>query len=375
MSWLDCPRSGDASDPRTRISSTQQKATSMRTRRILPLAVTMLLLLAACGDDGDSSSSSGSSGGGGGDDATELPVARLQGLSGGTGAVALKVMEMRGLDEKHGFEGDFQYVAADAALQNFLNGESDVSFDAGPLDLAIAANSGEDVVAMGPAITNAVRIIVREDSDIETIDDLVGKKLGQYGDDSTGSLYVAYLLDRFHDIDYYEDFELVTQAPPALLPLLETGQVDAVLNFQPHLANAATTIGTRVIYDPDLEWREETGGRLWSTLQASRVSWIEANRELAASINAAWCEAAEWMNANIDELVSEPEYVELFGLEGEALETLAEQMKADDPFFGCEWDDELQAGMESIVAGVAEQGTLFTEAPAGLFLPLDEIAG
>lgn len=354
-----------------RIHSTKQKATTMRTRRFLPLAVAMLLLLAACGDD-DPSGSPGPDGGSG---STELPVARLQGLSGGTGAVALKVMEVRGLDEKHGFKGDFQYVAADAALQNFLNGESDISFDAGPLDLAVAANSGEDVVAMGPAITNAVRIIVREDSDIETIEDLVGKKLGQYGDDSTGSLYVAYLLDRFHDIDYYEDFELVTQAPPALLPLLETGQVDAVLNFQPHLANAATTIGTRVIYDPDLEWREATGGRLWSTLQASRVSWIEENLELAGNVHDAWCEAVEWMNANIDELVSEPEYVELFGLEGEALETLAEQMEADDPFFGCEWDDELQAGMESIVAGVAEQGVLFTEAPQGLFRPLEEIAG
>jgi len=335
-----------------------------------------LLLAAACGSDDDSS---GADPGGAPSteqgDGADRPVVRLQGLSGGTGAVALKVIELRGLDEKYGFKGEFQYIPADAALQNFLAGESDVSFDAGPLDLAIAANEGEDVVAMGPAITNAVRVIVREDSDVQSIEDLVGKRFGQYGDDSTGSLYLAYLLERFYGIDYFEDFELVTQAPPALIPLLETNQIDAALNFQPHLANAATSLGTRVVYDPDDEWQEETGGRLWSTLQATRVSWIEANPELAEGVHDAWCEAATWMNENIDELVSEPEYIDLFGLEGEALTTLAEQMREDDPFFGCDWNDELVDGLDQIVSGVAEQGALFSEVPAGLFRTIDEIVG
>lgn len=357
----------------------------MTVRRLIGVLLALALVAAACtGDDDDTEAT---------DDGTEtteaqadtdtepdddaaedLGTARLQGLNGGTGAVMLRIMEDQELDAEHGFEGDFQYVAAPAALQNFLGGESDVSFDVGPPDLAVLANEGEDVVAMGPAITNPVRVIVREDSEHQSIQDLVGADFGQYGDDSTGSLTLSFLLDENHGIDFFEDFELVTQAPPALLPLLEQREVDAVLEFQPHLANADATIGTRVVYDPAEEWREATGGQLWSTLQGARRGWIEENPDLARAVHQAWCDAADYFNENVEEVATDPEYAELLGLGGdEATELFIEQVESDMPFMGCEWTDETVASLTAFLEGIAGQGVLFTEFPDNLFQSVDEV--
>src|SRR5699024_6369815 len=93
----------------------------------------------------------------------ELPEVGLQALSGGHSSVILKVIEEQGFDEQNGFKGDFQYVDGDAANQNFLLGNSDISFDLDVANAAIARSQGHDTVVFYPGLNMNNSIIVRKD--------------------------------------------------------------------------------------------------------------------------------------------------------------------------------------------------------------------
>lgn len=348
------------------------------------------LLVTACGGDDASSDDGGGDAAApageetspdGGDDGTaapaddgELPVVRMQGLVNGMAALSLAVIEERGLDVAHGFRGEYSYIPPDASLQNFLNGESDVAFDVGPPDLALSRTQDYNVRAFSLGSANHVRIITRADAPFETIEDLQGKTLGHYGDDSTGTLSISLLLAEFSGIDYFESFEIVGASPAALVDLLEAGEIDAAMTFEPHVSRAKATIdgGIKVLYDPGAVWEEQTGGLLPTTALAAFDDWIESNPELAQSVLDAWCEASEYINENPHELVNVPAYQQLLGLDEGGKEAFATYLtEREPPLFSCGMDQDTVENIEQFIELLAEQGVLFDEAPGGVVAPLE----
>jgi ABC-type nitrate/sulfonate/bicarbonate transport system substrate-binding protein len=339
---------------------------------LLGVALAVVLSLAACGDD-DSPESGAESGGSDG----EAPVVRLQGLSGGLSAVALKVIEIRGLDEKHGFTGEYQYIPADAASQNFLLGKSDVNFDSGPPDLPIAAKEDYDVVSFSGEARNHVTIIAPADSEYTDIQSLKGKKIGWFGADSTAALSISMLLED-DGLNFFKDFEFSQADPAGLVPLLKSGQVEAIVTFQPWASWADSQIegGVKTIYDPGEDWAQShPGGNVWTTIVGTKREWLEANPELAQSVRDAWCEASEYMNANMSEVVQEPEVQELLAPAGPdtGLDVMASWVE-ENQVFGCGWSEEEIADVNAFLDMMAEQGTLFEENPGNQFesLPASE---
>jgi NitT/TauT family transport system substrate-binding protein len=342
-----------------------------RRRHLLTVAaVAVVLPLAACGgDDSESSGSEAATGGG------ETPVVRLQGLSGGMSAAALKVIEIKGLDEKHGFKGEFQYVPADAATQNFLQGQSDVNFDSGPPDLPIAAKEDYDVVSISGEAENHVSIIAPANSEFTDIQSLKGKKIGWFGADSTAALSISMLLED-DGLDFFKDFEFAQADPAGLIPLLKSGQVDAIVTFQPWASWADSQIegGVKTIYDPLEDWAAtHPGGTVWTTIVGTKREWLDANPELAQNVVAAWCEAAELMNNNMTELIEEPEFQEVLDPVGPdtGLNVMAEWAKQNQPF-GCGWSDAQIKDVNAFLDQMAEQGELFQENPGNQFVSLPE---
>jgi NitT/TauT family transport system substrate-binding protein len=304
----------------------------------------------------------------------ELPVVRMQGLVNGMAALSLAVIEERGLDEAHGFQGEYAYIPPDASLQNFLNEESDVAFDVGPPDLAVSRTQDYDVRAFSLGSGNHVRIITKAEAPYETIEDLQGMTVGHYGDDSTGTLSVSLLLSEYKDLDFFTDFNLVLASPAALVDLLEAGEIDAAMTFEPHVSRAKATIdgGIKVVYDPGQVWQDETGGLLPTTTLAARDSWIADNPDVAQSVLDAWCEASEYINSNPEELVNDPAYEELLGLDDAGKEAFATYLsEREPPLFSCGLGEDTVDNISRFVDLLADQGILFDANPGGVVAPLD----
>lgn len=321
------------------------------------------LLVGGCGDDG---------GGGGGD----LPTVSIQALDGGMSALSLRVVEEEGFDEANGFKGDFQYVSADASSQNFRGHESQVSFDIGPPDVGVMKSKGDDVVIFSGNTKNHLRVICRADAPFTKIEDLAGRKFGHYGDDSTGTLSLALLLDQYHNgMNLHEDFKLVLAAPPALIPLLASDQVDAVLSFEPHISRATEVVkgGVKEIYDLGTDWQEHSGGTLWTTTLGAFRSWVTDNPKLAKGVHAAWQDAAKFMNANPDKLVAGRTYQDLLGLKTDASKKKFVDYLRTRKLFAAGLSADDADNIEEFLALMAKQGTLFKKAPKNVAVPLETL--
>ncbi|MQA79753.1 MAG: hypothetical protein GEV10_14945 [Streptosporangiales bacterium] len=313
----------------------------------------------------------GGSGGGNG----KLPTVHIQALDGGMSALSLRVIEEEGFDEAHGFKGDFQYVSADASAQNFLGHESDVAFDIGPPDIGVMKSKGNDVVMFSGNTKNHLRIITRADAPFESIDDLVGRKVGHYGDDSTGTLSLSMLLDQYHDgLSFQKDFRLVLAAPAALVPLLASDQVDAILNFEPNISRATQTVkgGIKEVYDLGAEWERHTGGTLWTTTVGAFRGWLTKNPRLAKAVLAAWGDAAKVLNADPGKIVADRAYNDLLGLRGKGLETFTTYLEKR-KLFTTGLTPEEASNIGTFLELMAKQGTLFDKAPRHVAEPLDSL--
>lgn len=342
------------------------------------LIIVGLLVLSACGDSGgDASDTTSPPADDGAVETTapsteDLPVVRLQGLDGGMSALSIAIMEEQGFDEANGFQGEFQYIPIDAAAQHFLNGESDVSFDVGPPDLAVSLNNDYDVVAFSGGARNHVRIITKADAPFENIEDLEGATIGHFGDDSTATLSISLLLGEFHDLDFHTDYNLALAAPPALVDLLASDEVDAIVSFEPHISRAQATIegGVKEVYNPGTDFEENVGGTLWTTTVGAFSDWIDENPDLAQSVLDAWCDAAEYAANNPEDVATNPAYEDLLGLDADGTQEFQSFLESYQ-LFSCGWQEGERDGVNTFLELMAEQGVLFTEVPGDVTRTLD----
>ncbi len=119
-----------------------------------------------------------------------------------------------------------------------------VALQAGDVDIivsdwiwALRQNAGGDDLAFVPYSTALGAIVLAEGSDLQSVSDLRGKRIGIAG----GPLDKSWLVLRAwyrarHEIDLIEDAEPVYAAPPLLSEQLRTGDLDAVLTFWPYAA-------------------------------------------------------------------------------------------------------------------------------------------
>lgn len=313
-----------------------------------------ILILGACAGDDNSASSD------------ELPVIRISGLSGGPSSIALKALEENGLDEKYGFEGDFTTRDADAANQFFFQGESDVAFDIDPAGVAIARVSGINISGIGSVVNNHICLMVRDDAPFDAPADLAGRKVGHYGTDSGGTVTLAILMQEFHDIDIFSDWQLIESDPNGLVELLHRGDIDAAVVFEPNISKATLDEGSKCLvpYFTDV-WSEATGGNLFLSMITAHDDWIEEDPELAQAVTDAWDEGQQWLSENPEALTESP-YKELTGIDDpEVLERFSEVVN-EIPLFTSSWTEDDLEGIEAFIDLAAAQGTLFDENPGGV---------
>tara|TARA_A100001391_G_scaffold37386_4_gene20569 strand:+ start:15292 stop:16302 length:1011 start_codon:yes stop_codon:yes gene_type:complete len=308
--------------------------------------------------------------------AQDVPEVRIQAVAGSLGGVPLMVMQAEGLDEKHGFNGVFDLLPSDSAAQNFLIGNSDIAMDNDIIGVSIARTEGFDVTAFYPVGNLYMGIVVPGDSEAETPEDLIGMNVGHFGADSGTTMFIRSIVQEMYGFDVLEEYNFSQVGPAALVPLLESGDVDAIFNFESYVSEAMLATGGRYLLQAGSDYAEFTGGFApWITNMVAHTSWLEENPELAYAVRDAYDEAIAIMSESGYEILREEYIVSGLGITSpEVLDVLIENASTFD-YFTNEWTPEIIEGGYGFLEGLAEEGLVITEVPEGVMVRLEDLVG
>jgi NitT/TauT family transport system substrate-binding protein len=191
--------------------------------------------------------------------AAELPKVILQAVSGSVGGIPLMIMANEGLDEKHGFKGQFEFLAHEGASQNFLVGNADIAMDNDIVGVSIARTEGFKVTAFYPVGNMYLGIVVAKDPPYKTPKDLIGKKVGHFGTDSGTTTFLRIIVKDAYGFDVTKEYKLVETGPAALVKLLEAGEVEAIFDFEAFVSKAIVDTPGRYLVQAHKAFTEITG--------------------------------------------------------------------------------------------------------------------
>lgn len=199
-------------------------------------------------------------------------------------------------------------------------------------------NEGKDLIVIGGGLTSMQDVWVRKDSPVEKFSDLKGKKLGVFsrGAGATKALEVL-AVDGFK-LDLNKDIQTIEIAGPALMALLDKGEVNAMFNLSSFsIAAASQPDKYRVLFSPDDYWREKTGAPLvWSAPTIAWKDWVDEDRARAKNLVDALHESWQWLRQNSDKAVEK--YGKLAGVQNAAQAATLKKMLQAGGIFLDKWD-------------------------------------
>ena len=165
------------------------------------------------------------------------------------------------------------------------------------IDAILKINQGLDWVIIGGGLTVMEDVMVGKDSAFENVTDLRGRKFGTFST-GAGSFKAARaaIMDAA-GFDVVKDTKLVQLAAPALLKLLESGGVDAMINISSFTIKAASQPDKfRTIFAPNEYWRKKTGYPIvWTAPLVAWRDWVEQDPARARNFAAATEESFHWL--------------------------------------------------------------------------------
>ena len=163
--------------------------------------------------------------------AQELGTVKVGVLAFGTVNWELDVIRAHGLDKERGFVLEVQDFGSGEATNVALQGEAVDAIVDDYLWVSRQRASGQ-MLTFVPFSSTVGALMVPPDSDIQSLADLAGKKLGVAGGPIDKSwLLIQGLAAQRHGIDLAAAVEPVYGAPPLLNEKVQDGELDAVLNY------------------------------------------------------------------------------------------------------------------------------------------------
>jgi ABC-type nitrate/sulfonate/bicarbonate transport system substrate-binding protein len=223
--------------------------------------------------------------------AERLVIGHLLGSSG----APIEVMKARKLVEQHGLDLEvkgFQDVGAmDRA---FVLGELDVNMNMALNQWAAYLNQGHDIVGISGALHPTGLLVVPANSSFRELKDLVGKRVGVYGLHGTSTAIFGVIAhEQLGGLDIRKAMQLFGSTPPLLTPLLQKGEVDAIMSVPPLVPKMVATGQYRVLLDTNDAARRLMGtGLPFAVIAVSRKT-LNARPKALAGLTAAWKEAVD----------------------------------------------------------------------------------
>lgn len=251
-------------------------------------------------------------------------------LKFGTVNWELAALKHHKFDTKNGFELEVvPFAGKDASTVAFLGGEVD-AIVTDWLWVSRMRSEGRDYTFV-PYSSAVGAIMVPGDSDVNSLADLKGKKVGVAGGPLDKSwLMIKGLAQRDLEVDLGEVNEVVFGKPPLLAKKAEQGELDAVLNFWHYSARLEAKGFRRLISAADAA--EELGG----TGPVSTIGyvfsekWAEENPDKAAAFIASSRQTKTLLNESDDEWQRLHEDGKIKD-EGKALTTLRDRFREGIP--------------------------------------------
>lgn len=218
--------------------------------------------------------------------AVEQPTLRI-GYSDWPGWTAWEIADKKGFFQKHGVK---------VKLEWFEYGPSIEAFSVGKID-AVGISNGDAMVLNATGAKNVI-ILINDYSNgndkivarpgIRSVKELKGKKIGV----EFGCLSHALLINALTKNGLKEsDVKLVNMPTHQAAQILETGEVDAVVAWQPHSGNALELVkGSTTIYTS-----ADEPGIIYDTLAVSTESLMK-NRAEWQKVIAAWYDVIAFLN-------------------------------------------------------------------------------
>lgn len=252
------------------------------------------LALAACGDD---------DGGGGGDEGGTKPAAEgtqevelLLSFPESIAWAPLLVAREAGYFDEEGIRIKSQETEGSGFVtQQVIAGNADFGWAAGD-SVIVAASKEPDIRAIAcNQEQNIFRIVTKEDSDIQTVEDLNGKTLGFT---EKGGGEEPLVQSTLKDTGLEGDVKLlpIGAAGPQSQRAIEQGQVDAYASSYPDIATL--TAQGLAFRDITPEKFSRTPGDCFVMMKATLED--PAKRETAVKVARAWAKGANFAVANPD---------------------------------------------------------------------------
>ncbi|MEM7042076.1 MAG: ABC transporter substrate-binding protein [Pseudomonadota bacterium] len=163
--------------------------------------------------------------------AENIGVLRLGVLGFGTVNWELNVIKHHSLDEERSFTLAVEGFAGGQATKVALQGDAVDGIVSDWFWVSRQRAEGENFVFI-PYSSTVGALMTPPGSDIQSLEDLKGKKIGVAGGELDKSwLMVQAVAKERHGIDLASEVEPVFGAPPLLNEKVETGELDAVLNY------------------------------------------------------------------------------------------------------------------------------------------------
>lgn len=251
------------------------------------------LALSACAGGSEPAATSD-----GGDGAAELTSIKL--VVAPIHFEAAHIASEQGFFEDHGL--DVELVSGGTPLQNIamgVSGEADIVTGSWGTAVTSLAQGMPLKVIAGNGYTSpdfpTSGVLVKADSDIQDVSDMVGKTVGIQGLNTGSEVPLFFAAE---DAGIATDaFERVEIASAAMATALEEGTVDSVLASAPFF-NQLVAAGNRVISHPSMDFLPYAPVTVWTVTE----DWLGKNPDAAQAFVDAMTEAAEFYSdpANAD---------------------------------------------------------------------------
>ncbi len=187
-------------------------------------------------------------------------------------------------------------------ISAFASGQFPFAWGANVPATANARAHGADVQGVYSAVKSGNAIVVRGNSQYQTVADLKGKTVGTFALPSLAFLIAAEAWNKNHPsspLDPTKEFTDSHSALPLLNQQLLSGQLEAIETFLPYLESAKVS-GGRVLTSATNDWKDLTGGTLIGSLLGARQSYAEANSEVTRQVIRTYDDGRNYVLKNPD---------------------------------------------------------------------------
>jgi len=268
---------------------------------------------------------------------------RIGDMAQSLNSIACHVMIDQEFDHKHGIELKYNAYPTLDGLFNAIRGKQlDVGFG-GWTGFAQFRSQGFpvfNIFAVGRGAT--LDVLVPTDSDIKSLADLKGKRVASYaGAAGTATALLRVVLNDFYGFDPAKEGNLQYVGPGIIPTLLDSGDIDAGLLFDPLAAKAMHSDKYRSIGNLGDIYKEKTGDDfLWIAL-ATNDEFAEAHPEALSGFLKGWVESVDYVKSHPQVFQA---YGEKLGLDQAGIDMLAERVTRD---YATTWNDEYIDGLKA----------------------------